>query len=92
MQVDIHLNFIGKFELPEMEILQVETPKPKATKKLRRDMTEEEIAKERDRDRQRYAVKRDARIAAEQAVRAEILKGTSFETPMQEKEVEKKAS
>jgi hypothetical protein len=79
MKVDVHLSFIGKFELPEWEEIQVESAKPKGTKKLRRDMTEEELTLERERDRVRYAKKVAAKKAAEQARRAEILKGTSFE-------------
>ena len=84
MQIDIYLNFIGKFILPEWGETQVRPPVPKGSKKLRKDMTEEERVRQREIDRQRYAKKRDARIAAEQAVRAEILKGTSFESPPQE--------
>ncbi|GHU38916.1 hypothetical protein FACS1894105_13300 [Clostridia bacterium] len=41
-------------------------------------MTESEIEKERERDRRRYAVKRNARLAKERAQRYEILSGTSF--------------
>jgi len=92
MQVDIYLNFIGKFELPDAEPLQAKLPPPKGTKKLRKDMTAEEIEILRVRDRERYAVKRNARIAAEQAVRDEILKGTSFETASQEKDINQAAS
>jgi len=92
MQVDIHLNYIGKFELPEMEQLQVESVPPKGTKKLRRDMTEEERNRERERDKVRYAQKVAAKKAAEQAERAAILKGTSYETPTDESEEKKIAS
>ena len=42
-------------------------------------MTEEEANKERERDRIRYAKKKTARITKEEAERAEILAGTSFE-------------
>jgi hypothetical protein len=93
MQVDIYLNFIGKFELPNAEPVQAKLPPPKGVKKLRRDMAPEEVEMLRERDRQRHAVKRNARLAAEQAVRDEILKGTSFEVPpSQEKEIKTAAS
>ncbi|MCL1794477.1 MAG: recombinase family protein [Oscillospiraceae bacterium] len=77
-KVDIYLNFIGKFELPEMEQLQVESVPPKGTKKLRRDMTEEERTRERERDKIRYAQKTATKKASEQAERAAILQGTSY--------------
>ena len=48
MQVDIHLNFIGNINLPESEI-QEEEPVRKSKKKLRRDMTAEQVARERER-------------------------------------------
>ena len=92
MQVDIYLNFIGKFKLPEWEETQVRPPAPKGVKKLRKDMTEEERELHRARDRERHAKKRSAVIAAEQAVRAEILKGTSFEPPPQENDITSVAS
>jgi len=92
MQVDIYLNYIGKFELPETEQLQVESEKPKGTKKLRRDMTAEEIERNRERDRERYAKKVASKKAAEEAERMEILKGTSFEKRPEENKVEKIAS
>ena len=44
-------------------------------------MTEEELEKLRDYDRQRYAKKKVARLAKEEAERAKILVGTSFEKP-----------
>ena len=77
--MDIYLNFIGNFELPEWERTQTVAPEPKGTKKLRRDMTEEEARRERERDRLRYAKKKAARLAIEEAERAKILAGTSFE-------------
>ena len=92
MQVDIYLNYIGKFELPEWEEVQTVSPTPKCVKKLRRDMTEEERTRERARDHVRYAKKVAAKKAAEQAQRDAILQGTSFEVPPQESEVEKDAS
>lgn len=42
MQVDIYLNFIGKFDLPEQEAAQAATPEKKRKKKLRREMSEEQ--------------------------------------------------
>ena len=83
MQVDIHLSFIGKFELPELKEQPQEEAKPKRKPRTERD---------RDYDRIRYAKKRDARIAAEQAERAAILQGTAYEIQPQENGVEKAAS
>ena len=84
MQVDIHLNFIGKFELPPSEYTdeqQAEPQKQTGTRgrKLRRDMTEEELQREREKDHRYYARKVAAKKAAEQSQRADILKGTSFD-------------
>jgi len=80
MQVDIYLNFIGKFELP----IEAEEPPQKTTgtrgRKLRRDMTPEELEHERNIDRRAYAKKKAARLALEEAERAKILAGTSFDT------------
>jgi DNA invertase Pin-like site-specific DNA recombinase len=78
-EVDIYFNFIGNLSFPQVtpEPTQAE-PLRTSTKKLRRDMTDEEREAERDRDRRRYAVKRNARLAKEQAERAAILAGTSF--------------
>jgi len=90
MQVDIHLNYIGKFELPEWEEEQEEMPRT-STKKLRRDMTEEQRTRERERDKIRYARKVAAKKAAEQAERAAILQGTSYEIQPEESEVKKTA-
>ena len=80
-QVDIHLNFIGNFELPLSEMPQEEPQKTIGTRgrKLRRDMTPEELEHEREIDRRSYAKKKAARLAKEEAQRAEILAGTSFE-------------
>ena len=91
-QVDIYLSFIGKFELPESETPEVEIPIRKSKKKLRSEMTEEEVAKERERDKVRYAKKVAAKKAAEQAERAAILQGTSYELSPQESEEKKIAS
>jgi len=79
-KVDIHLNFIGNFKLSEMEAPQEELPTTLSRgRKPRRLMTEEEREKLRDYDRERYAKKKAARIAKEEAGRAEILAGTAFE-------------
>ena len=80
-QVGIHLNFIGNFELPLSEMPQEEPQKTTGTRgrKLRRDMTPEELEHEREIDRRAYAKKKAARLAKEEAERAEILAGTSFE-------------
>jgi DNA invertase Pin-like site-specific DNA recombinase len=86
-RVEIFLNFIGKFELSEWGETQVKAPTPRGVKKLRRDMTHEERERERVRDRERYANKIAAKKAAEQAVRADILKGTSFESPPRDKTI-----
>lgn len=89
MQVDIYLNFIGKFELPETEEQQEETPKRTSRKKLRRDMTEEQRNRERERDHQRYAQKVAAKKAAEEAARMAILQGTAYEVQPQKCAVDK---
>ena len=85
-EVEIHLNFIGRFDLPELEEPQAETPVRKSRKKLRRDMTEEQITRERERDKERYARKVAAKKAAEEAQRAAILKGTPYEIQPQKTE------
>lgn len=90
-EVEIHLNFIGRFDLPELEEPQAETPVRKSRKKLRRDMTEEQITRERERDKVRYARKVAAKKAAEEAQRAAILKGTPYEIQPQKTEVKKGA-
>ena len=77
MEVEIYLCFIGKFELPELE--QEAAPARKSKKKLRRDMTEEQLKRVRELDHIRYAKKVAARKAAEEAEREAILQGTSFE-------------
>ena len=84
MQVDIYLNFIGKFDLPEQETEQEETPPQKRRKKRRHEMTEEQREILRQRDKERYARKAAGKKAAEEARRAEILKGTAYELPPQE--------
>jgi DNA invertase Pin-like site-specific DNA recombinase len=82
-QVDIYLNYIGKFELPQSEYSDVPLEEPPKLvgsrgRKLRRDMTPEELAHERELDAQYYARKKAKRVAAEEKRRAEILHGTSF--------------
>ena len=89
MEVDIYLSFIGKFGLPELEQPQDETPMRKSKKKLRRDMTEEELNQARELDHIRYAKKVAVKKAAEEAQRAAILQGTSFELPPQKNERKK---
>lgn len=84
MQVDIYLNFIGKFDLPQPETEQEETPPQKRRKKRRHEMTEEQREALRQRDKERYAKKVAGKKAAEEARRAEILKGTAYELPPQE--------
>lgn len=91
MQVDIYLNFIGKFDLPEQEAAQAATPEKKRKKKLRREMSEEQREILRKRDKERYARKTAAKKAAEEAARAEILKGTAYELPPQESEMQRSA-
>jgi len=80
MQVDIHLNFIGKIDLSDWEENQPSTGiyETAKRKRLRKDMTEEEIECERERDRKRYAKKKAAKIAAEEAERTALLKETKF--------------
>ena len=83
-EVEIYLNFIGKFDLPEQEEQPEETPVRKSKKKRRHEMTEEQRAALRERDKVRYARKVAARKAAEEAQRAAILKGTDYEIRQQE--------
>ena len=78
-KVDIHLNFIGHINL-ETEASQEELPTILSRgRKPRRLMSETERENLRDYDRQRYAKKKAARLAKEEAQRAKILAGTSFE-------------
>jgi len=93
MKLDIYLNYIGKFELPELEAQEQEEEAPKVkTKKLRRDMTEEELKRAREKDHRDYARKVAKKKAAEAAERAEILQGTPYEALNTESEVDKIAS
>ena len=80
-KVEIHLNFVGNFELPLSEQPPLEELPTKLSKgrKPRRLMTPEEREKLRDYDRQRYAKKVAIRLAKEENERAKILVGTSFE-------------
>ena len=91
MQVDIYLNFIGKFDLPEQKEEQEEVPEKKRRKKRRYEMSEAEREILRQRDKERYAKKVAAKKAAEAAARAKILKGTAYELPEQESENRKSA-
>jgi len=94
MQVDIYLNFIGKFEVPHgaIEEEEIVMPERTSTKKLRRDMAEEEVERERNRDRERYAKKKAARLAEEEKRRVEILTGTNYEGLLPKSEEQKIAS
>ena len=56
----------------------------KSRKKRRHEMTEEQRAALRERDKVRYARKVAAKKAAEEAQRAAILKGTAYEIRPQE--------
>jgi len=84
VKVDIYLSYIGKFELPELEEVQPQ----EVAKRKRKPRTEAD----REYDRKRYAKKRAARIAAEEAARASILQGTSFEDQFRKSEAETVAS
>ena len=90
-EVEIYLNFIGKFDLPELEEQPEETPVKKRRKKPRHEMTEEQRAILRERDKVRYARKGAAKKAAEEAQRAAILKGTPYEIKPQETGVDNAA-
>jgi len=80
-KLDIYLNYIGKFELPEIEAQEQEEEAPArtSTKKLRREMTEEEKQRAREKDHYYYTRKVAAKRAAEQAERVAILQGTVYE-------------
>lgn len=86
-EVEIYLNFIGRFDLPELEGQTEETPVRKSRKKPRHEMTEEQRAILRERDKVRYARKVAAKKAAEEAQRAAILQGTPYEIKPQKNEV-----
>jgi len=77
-KIDIYLNFIGNFMLPEWEKQEEASPRT-STKKLRREMTEEQIQRERERDKERYARKVAGKKTAEQAERTAILQNTRYE-------------
>jgi len=83
-EVEIYLNFIGKFDLPDLEEQPEETPVRKSRRKSRYEMTEEQRAALRERDRIRYARKAAARKAAGEAQRAAILQGTPYEIKPQD--------
>jgi len=85
-KVDIYLNYIGKFDVPELE---EEQPQENiyirnSTKKLRRFMTPEELERARENDARRYAKKRAVRIAAEEERKAAIFHGTAYEIQPEE--------
>jgi len=87
MKLDIYLNYIGKFELPELEeerAQEEETPPRTSAKKLCREMTEEELQRARENDHRYYTRKVAAKKAAEEAARAAILQGTPYEIQPQE--------
>lgn len=91
-QVDIYLSFIGKFDMPKFNEPQEEPPPLKSKKKLRRDMTPEQLQRARERDHIRYAKKVAAKKAAEAAERAAILQGTSYESLLAESAMAQDAS
>lgn len=78
-EVEIYLNFIGNFNVPGDDVCQAVQHPRISTKKLRCEMTAEEVTRERERDRQRYAKKKAAKHAEEEAQRREILKGTIYD-------------
>ncbi|MCL2248516.1 MAG: hypothetical protein FWC13_04535, partial [Oscillospiraceae bacterium] len=81
----IYLNFIGNFVVPygaieeEPEVMPIRTSK----KKLRKDMSPQELERERERDRIRYAKKTSAKLADEEKRRAELLSETSYSELLQ---------
>lgn len=83
-EVEIYLNFIGKVDLPKAEEGQEEAPAKKYPKKRRHEMTEEQVAALRARDKERYEKRVAGKKAALEAQRAEILKGTPYEIKPQE--------
>lgn len=82
-QIDIYLSFIGKFELPELEEPQAEEPPRKSKKKLRSEMTPEQLQHAREMDHLHYARRVAAKKAAEAAERLAILQGTSYAAMIQ---------
>jgi len=82
-KIDVYLNYIGKFELPEIAEEQAQ----EETKSTRRPRTE----RDREYDRQRYAKKVAAKKAADEAARAAILQGTSYEIQPEETQKRKTA-
>jgi len=94
-KIDIYLNYIGKFELPEEEAPPEEIGYVRnSTKKLRRSMTPEELEHYREIDRRRYAKIRAEREAKKEAEKAAILQGTAYEIksdPSEKSEVKKTA-
>jgi len=80
MPVNIYLNFIGKINLSDWEENQPPIGVYEKVKRhrLRKDMTEEEINQERERDRKRYANKKAAKLAAEQEQSVVVLEETEL--------------
>jgi len=98
-KIDVYLNYIGKFELPEMETEEEQREEPpqeniyvrNSKKKLRKHMTEEELKRVRELDHIYYTRKVAAKKAAEEAARAAVLKGTSYEIKPEETKQKKSA-
>jgi DNA invertase Pin-like site-specific DNA recombinase len=84
-EIEIFFAFIGKFEAPltKKDLAELQkyeaVPVKKYKKKPRSEYTSEQLKRERERDRVRHAKKRDERLAKEQAIRAGVLQGTSYE-------------
>lgn len=89
-EVEIHLNFIGRFEAAQAQEGQEEAP-AKKKKKPRHEMSEEQREILRQRDKERYARRTAAQRAAKEAERAEILKGTAYELPPEKSKIQKTA-
>lgn len=89
-EVEIHLNFIGRFEAAQAQEGQEEAP-AKKKKKPRHEMSEEQREILRQRDKERYARRTAAQRAAKEAERAEILKGTAYELPPEKSGIQKTA-
>jgi hypothetical protein len=94
-QVDIYLNFSNRFELPELDWPQ-EQQKTVGSRgrKLRRNMTEEEVVRLRELDHIRYAKKNAAIKAAEEEEeqRTAIPQGTTYHPQTCENRTERSAS
>ena len=82
---------VQKIDNKLKNIQEEKNSEKKRKKKLRREMSEEQREILRKRDKERYARKTAAKKAAEEAARAEILKGTAYELPPQESEMQRSA-